>query len=267
MSRVDNFFSLVTPKDLTNGVKISTIIHLGILLCIIIGPLILPHKYRSFRPTVHTVQLVRLPGAISQPASTVSQPSLLKPVVKEPIAKPKAETKPKQISVQKKPAMTVPSTKPLKTPTLEEKLSKRLKEIREKNTTPALQTAQKDWKEPKSVSQEKSTIIGALGDSGILGLSAPSDFPFQWYLELIHGKISSCWASPQMVLDKQYSAIISFTITKTGEITNINIKRSSGVSNFDQSGIKAIELAKPFPELPPGYQYSQLTVNVEFALE
>lgn len=261
MSRINNFFSLVTPRDLTKGVKISTIIHLGLLLLCIIGPLIIPHhRYKSFRPTAYTVQLVRLPGVKSQSVSSIPQPNITKPAVKEPVIKPKAETKP----IQKKPAITVPSAKPLKTPTLEEKLGKRLKEIAKREDTPV---PQKNWEEPVSASQEGPIITGALGDSGTLGISGPSDFPFQWYLELIHGKISSCWTSPQMTLDKQYSAVISFTITKTGEIINVNIKRSSGISNFDESGLKAIELAKPFPELPPGYQYSQLTVNVEFALE
>lgn len=249
ISYFDILLSHITPRDLTKGVKFSTIIHLGILLFIIIIPIIFPHRYRGFRPTVYTVQIVKLPGTITKQTPTVSKP----------IKKPHIETKLKP--VQKKSIIAIPPAKPLKTPTLEEKLSKRLEEM-EKTTTPEAQ-----WEEPESIQQTTSSVSGTLGTSGTLDISTPSDFPFQYYLELIHGKISSCWSNPQMVLDKKYSAVISFTILKSGEITNINIKRSSGIANFDQSGLKAIELAKPFPQLPVGYKYSQLTVNVEFNLE
>ena len=69
-----------------------------------------------------------------------------------------------------------------------------------------------------------------------------------------------------MVMDRQYTAVISFTINTTGRISNVRIKRSSGINMFDKSGARAIELAKPFPPLPPGYKDSQLTINVAFNL-
>lgn len=256
MSRLDRFFSFITPKDLTKGVKVSTFIHAGIILFVIASPLIFRHKYRAFRPTAYTVQLVNLPG-------TVSGPSVQKP---KPVTQPKQKSVPKPA---KKPAMTIPETTPKKiqekkekTETLREKLTELLK--KEKTQT---------WHEPDKITRPldtvspESSVSGTLGSSGTLGLSCPTNFPFQYYLENIHGKISSCWNDPQMVLDKKYSAVISFTILKSGETVNINIKQSSGIDNFDQSGIKAIESAKPFPPLPPGYNHPQLTVNVEFTLD
>lgn len=235
------------PEDLTKGVKISTFVHLGLLILVIISPFIFHHKYKSFKPTSYTVQLVNLPGVKLQQVSTMPKPAAPITKVKEP--KPIVQKKQEMVIPKKTVKKIIPREK---TPNLAEKLSERFKEFEDK-TTPAPKIAQAD--------------SGSLGSSAAVGLSTPSNFPFQWYLELIHGKISSCWTNPEMSLDKKYSAIISFTITKTGEIININVKRSSGVGNFDQSGIKAIELAKPFPQLPPGYAYPQLTVNVEFALE
>lgn len=218
-------------------------VHIGILLFMIIWPIIFPARYRYNRPTVHTVQLINLPAIRPQQAPTVTKPS--KPIAPKP--------KPKQTeSITKSIKKLIP--KPLTTPTLEEKLSKRLKEIdREEPATTS--AAQKEWEETSYTPQFTTSVV------------SPSNFPFQWYLDLIHDKISSCWYEPQMVLDKQYTAIVTFIIMQDGNIQNLRIKKSSGISAFDQSGIKAIELAKPFPQLPPGFTHSQLTVNVAFNLE
>lgn len=224
--------------------KISTIVHIGILICFIISPIIFPHKYKYNRPTVHTVQLISLPAIRPQQAPTVTKPP--KPIAPKP--------KPKQPGLTTK-SITKPIPKPLTTPTLEEKLSKRLDEIDREEPTATVSTTQKNWSEPGYTPQFTTTV------------SSPSDFPFQYYLDLIHDKISSCWYEPQMVLDKQYTAIVTFTIMQDGSIQNVYIKKSSGISNFDQSGIKAIELARPFPQLPQGFSHSQLTVNVAFNLQ
>lgn len=278
--KIDRFFSLVTPKDLTRGVKISTGIHIALLFFILLSPIIFPHKHRRFIPTAHMVQLVNLPGSVVG-APPKTQPAIPKP----PAPKPKAsepekiieKPNPTQTAVKKKPEMVIPEKKTVKTPpppkekaqSLEEKLASRLKQLdkgKKENTD-------KKWKEPDSPARpinnnfEEPAVTGNLGVSGSMGLSTQSDFPFQYYLENIHAKISSCWTDPQMSIDKKYSAIISFTILKTGEVINISVKESSGVAGFDQSGIKAIELAKPFPQLPPGFLDSELIVNVEFALE
>lgn len=285
LSYINAIFAAVTPKQLTKGVKVSTTIHLSLLIFAIIAPLIMHHRYRPFAPTVHTVQLVNMPGSIAQSSGPSAQPVISQPP-KQEIQKPKAEPKkteqePAEKPIQQKPKMMTPSKKEPKiapkekTPTLEERLEKRLNESDGKNS----KDTQKKWRDADNISATKNTadnnsselegtiFSGSLGNSGSLGVAGPSDFPFQWYLELIHGKISSCWNDPQTLLDKQNTAIISFTITKTGEVTNIYTKKSSGAQSFDQSGIKAIELAKPFPQLPAGCRDSELIVNVEFNLE
>jgi TonB family protein len=276
---VNIVFSSLTPKELTKGVKISTTIHLSLLIFAVVGPLVIPHRYKNFAPTVHSVQLINTPGSMQQQTSPVIKPEIPTPSKKE-VQKPKTEPKkieqkkPIEKPNQQKPKMTIPEKKKIKpepkekTPTLQERLAERLKETEKKKAD-----TKKDWKEADNMETENplqknnNTFSGALGASGTLGIASASDFPFQWYLELIHGKISSCWADPQMALDKQSSAIISFTITKTGEIENIFVKKGSGTQSFDQSGIRAIELAKPYPQLPIGYRENELTVNVEFNLE
>jgi TonB family protein len=290
MHYVNLFFSLISPKELTKRVKISTTIHLSILLVAIIGPLIVPHRYKKFAPTVYSVQLINMPGAVSQQTNQVSKPVVTTPPPqKKEIQKPKMETPPKpktetkkiekkpiEKPIQQKPKMTVPEKKQAKpekkekTPTLEERLEQRLKDTEKKKAD-----TKKDWKETDEIKQdipnqeemENIVFSGTLGQSGTLGIGSDSDFPFQWYLANIHSKISSCWSNPQVVVDKNQAAIVSFTIIKTGEIINVRIKKSSGNTTFDDSALKAIELAKPYPQLPIGFKDPQLTINVEFSLE
>lgn len=227
---------------LRRELKISSIIHLGILLCLIISPIIFPARYRYNRSTVHTVQLISMPAI--RPQQTPAKVSKTTAPVKE--AKkpgPKKETK----KLEPKPkAMTIP--KKITTPTLEEKLSKRLESI-----------DKEEFVEPES----ETSITPQLN----IGVSSPSNFPFQFYLGWIHDKISASWHEPQMVLDKRYTAIVTFTILQDGSVQNIYVKKGSGVSNFDQSGLRAVESARPFPPLPQGYSHPQLTVNVAFNLE
>lgn len=216
-------------KNLSRRLKVSTAIHIGILICIIVWPIFFRSRYRYNRATVHTVQLISLPSVRPQPAPSTAKTS--KPI-KKSVPKPK----------------TTPIPKKITTPSLEEKLEKRLEKIKEEEFT-----------EPEDIASAAPQLD--------IGIQGPSNFPFQYYLDIIHDKISTSWHEPQMVLDKKYTAIVTFTILQDGSVQNIYIKKGSGVSNFDQSGQKAIESARPFPPLPQGYSYPQLTVNVAFNLE
>lgn len=227
----------------------------------IAGTVIFPGRYKYNRSTVHTVQLISMPSIKPQQATAVSKPvKKTEPIKKTenvkksvPITKPKPNTitipKPKSISIPKKKS----------TPSLEEKLSKRLEEV-----------DKEDFTEPEAVSKPTVTSAKAISSSEPelnIGVSAVSNFPFQYYLDIIHDKISASWHEPEMLLDKQYTVIVTFAILEDGSVNSIFVKKGSGISNFDQSGIRAIEQARPFPQLPPGYSHSQLTINVAFNLE
>ena len=240
-------FKNIVPFNLKKEIKISSFIHAGIILLIITCPLIFPHKYKYQIPRVHSVDLVNLPVPNKKTIPTTKAPKP-KPIVKKTVPKP--TIKPRREKIKKTAIKHRPAPAALKTPTLEERLNQKLK-------TPSRATAA-----DKISSPAYTTAAPQLTTS----ISSQQDFPFQYYLDLIHNKISSCWQEPEMVMDRQYTAVISFTINTTGRISNVRIKRSSGINMFDKSGARAIELAKPFPPLPPGYKDSQLTINVAFNL-
>ena len=235
-------FKSFIPLNLKKEIKVSSFIHAGIIFLIILFPLIFPHKYKYQVPPVHSVDLVSLPVPEKKLRPAARTPKA-KPVVKKIV--PKRTPKPRPTTIKRRPAPVA-----LKTPSLEERLKQKL----QVTSQPAVTNKASPRKYQAAASQLTTRI------------SSQQDFPFQYYLDLIHNKISSCWQEPEMVMDKQYTAVISFTINKTGAISSIRIKKSSGINVFDKSGAKAIELAKPFPPLPPGYKHPQLTINVAFNL-
>lgn len=227
-------------------IKKSATIHVTVLILIIVWPSIFHRKYKQKMLPVHTVELIS-PEQLKASPKKIDIP---KPKPKK--SKPKPKPKKKKSPVKKKRHVLKPTVKKLKTPTLEEKLSKRIKNTKE----PVVKSKPEPVKEISSyIPQLKATITNQ------------EDFPFQWYLSFIQGKISSCWHQPQMVIAKQYISMISFTILKDGSVRNIKVKRSSGITNFDKSAIQAVEQAQPLPPLPPSYKHEQLVVNVEFRLE
>ena len=199
---------------------------------------------------VHTVELINPKELVAPKQTEITKP---KPKPK-PKQKPKSRTKPKKTKtpVKKTRSILKPTVPPLTTPSLEERLSKRFQKFEQTATEPKSSSFQ----EPSSYKPQFKTTIS----------STPA-FPFQWYLDLIQGKIAALWHQPQMVIAKQYSSMISFTILKDGQVKDIRIKRASGMANFDKSAKQAIEQAQPLPPLPPSYKHSQLVVNVEFDLE
>lgn len=229
-------------------IKMSTAIHAVLLLGISIYPFFLLRRYKYNMRPAQTLEFINL-----------SEPEIPKPEVK-PKAQKKEEPKKKEEKKTVKPPpkpKSNPKAKtvvpPLKSPDLEKKLAEKLK-----NFTEPSEAKQENPKEENV--QHAPRLTSAITTS-------TSNFPFQWYLDFIQGKIDSCWNQPQMAIAKQYATMVSFTILKEGQIRNIHIKRPSGITTFDDSAMQAIEKALPMPPLPEGYNYTELTINVEFKLE
>ncbi len=204
------------------------------------------------------------------PATETMQPKP-KTETKGKTPAPKTEVKEIKPEIKKtapiqKPKITVPTKeeKMQNVKTLEQKLLKKFQEIDKNPPVTKEAVSTKKWQETTVTAQKPSTnsalSVTASGPNS-------SDFPFAWYLDNIQNKITSCWTEPQMVLAKKYNAVVSFTLDKNGAVSNIIIKASSNIAEFDQSGLRAIELAKPFPPLPPGYKNPELVINVEFNLQ
>ena len=74
------------------------------------------------------------------------------------------------------------------------------------------------------------------------------------------GMISSNWIRPS--LSGEIEAMVHFRIHRDGKITELRVERSSGYNSFDLAGLRAVQLAAPFPQLPQSFPHDSLGVNL-----
>lgn len=91
-----------------------------------------------------------------------------------------------------------------------------------------------------------------------------SDFPFTYYLRQLQAKISERWAPPRGAAAGGERAVVVFEIGRDGQIKEPSVERSSGNAIYDQSALRAIMEASPFPPLPPEFRASSLRVHFGF---
>ena len=96
---------------------------------------------------------------------------------------------------------------------------------------------------------------------------AVSDFPFTYYLRQIHAKISERWAPPRPAARGGERAIIAFEIGRDGSIKEPTLEKSSGLTLYDQSALRAVAEASPFPPLPPEFKAPSLRVHFGFEFQ
>jgi TonB family protein len=91
-----------------------------------------------------------------------------------------------------------------------------------------------------------------------------SDFPFTYYLRLIQSKIGERWSPPRAAAAGGERVIVLFEIQRDGQVREPTVERSSGNALYDQSALRAITEASPFPPLPPEFKASSLRVHFGF---
>lgn len=100
------------------------------------------------------------------------------------------------------------------------------------------------------------------GGSGVSGIDSVRDADFSAYTKYVERRIKMYWEAPEGSENK--TAVIFFKIGKDGKLLSRSIRKSSGISKYDQSAINAIELAAPFKPLPVNYKASDYPINFTF---
>ncbi len=81
------------------------------------------------------------------------------------------------------------------------------------------------------------------------------------YMRNVQNKIKKNWKPPEE--KRRFArATVIFTLDKNGKIKKYNIKKSSGIKEYDKSAIKALKSSAPFGALPK--EYKGKTVDVHF---
>lgn len=94
---------------------------------------------------------------------------------------------------------------------------------------------------------------------------AETDAKINVYYAMIWSRIKRGWALPQGILPGEVlEAVIDVTILRSGAVTEVNFEKRSGDRFFDDSALKAIRKASPFPPLPAWIGEASLGVGIRF---
>ena len=111
--------------------------------------------------------------------------------------------------------------------------------------------------------------LGAVGNpppnsrpGGLPSLAAKKDIDFGPYMNDLQRRIKHAWRPPRGNESKR--VIVTFKISKGGELSNLQIKKGSGFQPSDQAAILAIQNAAPFARLPEG---APSAVDIEFTFD
>lgn len=111
-----------------------------------------------------------------------------------------------------------------------------------------------------------SPLYQMQGGGGVgVGTNSPFGTRFGYYADLLRAKVSSAWR-PDSSARAQSQVIVQFTIRRDGSLAPglPRIVQTSGDPNLDRSTQRAILDAAPFPQLPPGFDRSEATVELTF---
>ncbi len=127
----------------------------------------------------------------------------------------------------------------------------------EKPPTPAKTT---------STSETEGNEIGATAGAGSQFAGATIDnasFNYPYWFTQAFNKIAVTWKNP-VVYDGTLICTIYFQVIKSGRIIELRIEKSSGIPEFDESCMRAVSGAAPFPPLPQQFRDEIIGLTLPF---
>jgi len=186
----------------------------------------------------------------SQPSSAMRSPLPQATVVRliKPISLPPAgNMEAKATSIETAPPLQIPKGKKDKN-----KKTAETPKPEPKKEAPKGKTSQTGGKELK-------------GQAGTLHVGGSGGFDYDFYLAVVQSKIEQNFRPPPG-LRSQNMATIAFTIEKSGQISGIQLAKSSGKLLIDQAAERAVRAAGRFPPLPAQYEQGKLDIYFEFVV-
>lgn len=221
--------------------------HVLLMALIVLAPLVAAHDVEPLEFVA--VQIVPLQAlGVENPSPAPSRPAP-KPKETPKVEEPKPEPKPEPEIDEPESAEPMPAirTKPSSKPKVTE-------------TESPLSSASP----PSDPTRRQGSALGSsLGTStfgaAVGGLDNP-DFVYSYYIDQMLAMISANWQRP--AIGGNVEAMVHFRIYTDGKIKDLRIVTSSGYNSFDLAGLRAVQLAAPFPRLPQSYRHGSLGVNL-----
>lgn len=221
----------------------SLTLHLAVLGAILFGPSLFAERTYLER---HTVELVRPPTIRPKPIPVTPPPEEEPPPAPEPEPEPEPppEEPPPDVPVlsEEKPEEPKPEPEPSPPPPEPEP------EPRPKLERPFQRTRTVDDSLAGSDDAE-APVVGYDSD----------DFTYLYYTRRLVAAIKARWTRPPI---DGVEALVHFRIASDGTVSELELVESSGVTRFDNAGLRAIELASPVPPLPRSFRKPSLGVTM-----
>ena len=234
-----------------NGmIFVSLLFHAALLSLLFFSPS-LPSPKLTFGP-VYTVALV------SFSAKTLEQKALAAGA-KELMETGRSATVLKK-HLEAEPLIPIQSRESRKKQ--DQTLEKAMEEIRKR----AAAAGPTPKPQPKASSDTKAVAEAKAGPASPLPAGdADMNAKINAYYAMIWSRIKRGWALPQGILPGEVlETVIDVTILRSGAVSEMNFEKRSGNRFFDESVLKAIRKASPFPPLPPWYSEASLGVGIRF---
>ena len=229
-------FLLSSQKTLFNFTAVSLAGHICIFLILFFSPKMFRSQPIEIKESIR-VDMIGLPDIKRPQAPAPKKEIKQKSAPKKPKKKPKPKTKPKPKKPDAKKELKKPEKKVPKTTQ-----SQAIANLREEKTL------YKGEQISKGDSQE--------GEVNALLISA--------YSARIRNHLNRNWNIPQFLADKNLSATVVIYINKLGQVTRIELERTSSDESFDQIVIETIRMSSPLPEPPSELIYSLSREGIGF---
>ena len=242
---------------------VSIGLHLIALIAIIIMSYSFSSPAKVVGPVVSNVKLVESGASqvqLAKPEVSMSEPAII------PLTREFAEPATAHAPVQERLTSSFSEAKPA--PSLQlQKRKKPPQKIQETKTVPTKKAAPKEPDNSKYLESRLSEIRSKMRDkpnetrsaenvetrparsSGRVGASAADMELVRWF-ELVKNKVNTHWSllGDQTRLDK--ITVVGVQITEDGKLIDASIDSSSGDKLFDNSALRAVFHAAPFPPIP-----------------
>ncbi len=134
-------------------------------------------------------------------------------------------------------------------------------ELKRQQMLQAIQDALKGENAPAATRSESSA-----GNQGS-GKGMPSGHAADEYYSLIWQRIHDAWLVPSSMATASYGyeTVVTITIQSNGNITDLEVEKSSGNIYFDQTALRAIKRASPLPPFPPSWLQKNINIGIKFS--
>ncbi|MCD6485954.1 MAG: TonB C-terminal domain-containing protein [Syntrophobacterales bacterium] len=219
--------------SLNNMIVLSFLLHALILSIIFFSPS-LPNPRWTFGPS-YTVDLVSLPSSsaeVRSPGATSREAVGL-------------NRKNHSIIIKKETARSL-------------HVPVRKTEIHRKSTSGNADTAIEGIKKRVASTTKGSHSSTSRGHSEM-------NIKMKVYYSIVWSMIKEKWALPEGILpNDNIEAIVEAKILRNGSVSNLSFEKNSGNRYFDESAIKAIKKAAPFPPLPEWLNERYIDLGIRF---